>query len=331
LKTFKESGGSNFDVVLYTSDENSAASTEFKLVANALHNDVDFAISTGHKGKDYVKIFRDFDVKELTFEDTIKSDDVTAWIKRESLPLVGEIGPENYHKYVERDLPLLWSFVDYSNTEQTAMIESLGPVAAEFRSKVLICKLDGQRWGDHAKSFGLSGKLPGLAIEDRKTRKNYVLPEGEQVTAAAVKQHIENYLAGKMTATMRSQEAPADNSGPVKTVVGKTWDSIVLDGTKDVFIEFYAPWCGHCKSLKPKYQKLGEQFTSEPNVVIAQIDGTENDTPVEVQGFPTMFFYPSNDKANPLPYNGDRSTEAMAKFIRDHSTVLKKGGGKDEL
>ena len=43
----------------------------------------------------------------------------------------------------------------------------------------------------------------------------------------------------------------------LQVVVGKNFDEIVNDNTKDVLIEFYAPWCGHCKQLEPKYTELG--------------------------------------------------------------------------
>lgn len=78
---------------------------------------------------------------------------------------------------------------------------------------------------------------------------------------------------------MKSEEIPADNSAPVKVVVGKSFDDIVLDETKDVLVEFYAPWCGHCKALEPKYDELAQKLAYNNNLVIAKLDATANEVP----------------------------------------------------
>ncbi len=48
--------------------------------------------------------------------------------------------------------------------------------------------------------------------------------------------------AGKLEKTIKSEEPPADNSGPVTVLTAKTFDDIVYGKPRNVFIEFYAPW-----------------------------------------------------------------------------------------
>jgi len=121
--------------------------------------------------------------------------------------------------------------------------------------------------------------------------------------------------------TIKSETVPEDNNGPVKVVVAKTFDQIVNDPTKNVFVEFYAPWCGHCKALAPLWEELGTELKEVESVVIAKIDATANDVnpSLGIKGFPTLKLFLANDKANPVDYNGDRTKADLLKFLHDNA------------
>lgn len=56
--------------------------------------------------------------------------------------------------------------------------------------------------------------------------------------------------------------------------------------------------------------------------MIAKVDATANDVPIDVQGFPTIKFFPANLKGEPIEYSDARTMSAMAKFVIEHSSTL---------
>ncbi|XVE77552.1 hypothetical protein DITRI_Ditri13aG0072500 [Diplodiscus trichospermus] len=96
------------------------------------------------------------------------------------------------------------------------------------------------------------------------------------------------------------------------------FDEVVLDETKDVLVEFYAPWSGHCKNLAPTYEKVATAFKME-DVVIANLDADKYNGLAEkygVSGYPTLKFFPKGNKAGE-DYDGGRDLDDFVTFINE--------------
>lgn len=85
-------------------------------------------------------------------------------------------------------------------------------------------------------------------------------------------------------------------------------------------IEFYAPWCGHCKSLKPEYLKLADRLRGIVNVAAVDCDDEQNKAiagQYGVKGFPTLKLIDPKTPSSPIDYQQARTASAM------YSAVLK--------
>lgn len=271
----------------------------------------------------------------FTIKDSTSASELQDFFKKHTLPLVGHRKQSNDAKrYTKRPLVVVYYGVDFSFDYR---------VATQFwRSKVLeVAKdfpeytfaiADEEDYADELKSLGLSdsGEEVNVAILGEGGKKYAMEPE--EFESEVLREFVVAFKKGKLKPVIKSQPVPK-NKGPVKVVVGKTFDELVLDKKKDVLIEFYAPWCGHCKKLEPDYLALAKKYKNEKNLVIAKMDATANDVPhdsYKVEGFPTIYFAPSNKKQNPIKFEGgERNVESFSKFIEEHATKLLKT--KDEL
>ena len=89
---------------------------------------------------------------------------------------------------------------------------------------------------------------------------------------------VEGVQSGDLEAYIKSEPVPDNSANAVKVAVAKNFEELVTKSEKDVLVEFYAPWCGHCKKLTPIYDELGEKMTDE-EVEIVKMDATANDVP----------------------------------------------------
>lgn len=119
----------------------------------------------------------------------------------------------------------------------------------------------------------------------------------------------------------------------VLTLTQDNFDQYVMDTKKNVLVEFYAPWCGHCKNLAPTYEKVGEAFKNEPHCVVAKVDAdSERDLASRfgVSGYPTIKFFPKSNKDGE-EYSSGRSEQDFIDFLNEKcGTKRVSGGGIDD-
>lgn len=84
-------------------------------------------------------------------------------------------------------------------------------------------------------------------------------------------------------------------------------------------VEFYAPWCGHCKQLAPSYELAAKQLKGV--VKLGAVDMTEHQSvgaPYDIKGFPTIKFF-GNDKQKPVDYQSGRDADSIRKYCLDQT------------
>ncbi|XP_010839310.1 PREDICTED: protein disulfide-isomerase A2 [Bison bison bison] len=196
-------------------------------------------------------------------------------------------------------------------------------LAAES-ARVTLAKVDGPAEPELAEEFAVlqyfglkAQEAPTLRFINIETTKKYAPEHGAPVTAATITDFCRTVLGGGVKPYHLSQEVPPDwDQRPVKTLVGKNFEQVAFDETKNVFIKFYAPWCAHCKEMAPAWEELAEKYRDHEDVIIAELDATANELEAfPVHGFPTLKYFPAGPGRKVIDYKGARDLETFSKFL----------------
>jgi len=278
----------------------------------------DEALYSG-QSKDSVVIFR-YEEDPIVYTGEWTADAIITWILQEAYPLIDELAQKSWQRSQNTKLPLLAIFVTEIGDATFDLAKTVG---GNFKGRLITTYSNSAQL---AERWGASGKVIPTAIFAYWVGDSpkFIIynEEGDALTADTCISFTTQALEGTYPSYKKSEPIPASNDDAVKVLVGKTFQDVVYDKEKDVFVEFYAPWCGHCKKLSPIWDELGEIFEDRaPNVVIAKMDATANSLPdgIDISGFPTLIFFPADNKQGVI-YNGDRDLDNLKDFVLEHAS-----------
>ncbi|NWU92350.1 PDIA2 isomerase, partial [Upupa epops] len=276
-----------------------------------------------------VCLFKKFDEGRTDFPvdamQGLDAAELTRLLRVHSLRLVMEFTSETSDQIFQAGIPHhMILFFNGSSPAQLTLREGFQAVARDFRGKVLFVVVDVTGYGGEVLPFfGLSpADAPTLRLVKMDNNRKYQMDQ-DSFSDTAIRTFVQAVLDGKMKPRLLSAEPPEDwDTRSVKVLVGKTFEQVAFDETKNVFVKFYAPWCSHCQAMAAAWEELGERYKDHENIIIAELDSTANELEnITISGFPTLHYFPAGPGRKMVEYKSTRDVETFSKFLENGGTL----------
>lgn len=271
-------------------------------------------------------VYTDFDEKKFTYAGMFITDDIGNFVSGSSLPLVIEFSEATAPKIFGGDIKShILFFQKFSDETWATNLASFTEASKDHKGRALFITLDVDKEdnGRILEFFGIAeADVPTYRIINVEGEMSKFAPDTNDASKEAISAFVGSYLDGTLKPHMNSEDVPEDwDAKPVKTLVGANFMEVALDNSKHVFVEFYAPWCGHCKSLAPIWDKLAEAFEAS-GVVVAKMDATVNDVDaITVESFPTLVLFPKGEDTEKVDCDAERDLPSLAAWLAKETGV----------
>jgi protein disulfide isomerase len=219
--------------------------------------------------------------------------------------------------------------------DSDAALEAVLTESAKLlRGRIVVC-MTGVRTPIEKRFMELAGadesQLPVVTLIEahsgsgpyHTSRKYRLDPKG--MTKDSVVKFVTDYEQQTLKPWLRSEPVPSAEDmmdGGVGILVGSTFVETAQDASKDVLIDFYAPWCGHCRKFEPQYKELAKKLRHVKSLKIMKLDATRNEIEgMNIMGFPTIvLFRAGKSPKQQIQYQGSRQPDDIVRWLQDHCT-----------
>jgi len=268
-----------------------------------------------------IKMWRDF-ADPVVYDGSI--DDLPAiksWIATEMVPPVVKFSNKDQLERVFTG-PIetnIFVFLPEAQDEIAELEAACAKAARELRGKVHIVTVEYHEKFMHDFFSLQETDAPAIRLLSHEMKYAYKGAYVGESVASDITRFVRDFESKKLVPILKSQE-PLAKDGDTVQVVGKTFNSQVIDNDNHIFIWFYAPWCKTCKAMKPAWEKLATLYKDEPSIVIAKMDATKNEAKgVHVKSFPTVYYYKAGDKPRHEQYEGLLEVDSFTDFLKERT------------
>jgi len=263
-----------------------------------------------------------FEPDFVVYDGAFDKDDIEKFVNKEYFGLVGVRTQDNAKEF-KAPVVIAYFAVDYKKNPKGTNYwrNRILKVAEQYKDDFSFAISSKDEFQYEMNEYGIDFVPSEKPVVTAKNAKGEKFINKEEFSVENFSDFLKKLKAGELEPFLKSEPVPDMNDGPVIVAVGKNFDDVVTNNGKDTLVEFYAPWCGHCKKLTPIFDELAFKLKNE-DVSIVKMDATANDVPAlyDVRGFPTLYWLPKDSKDKPVRYDSGRETDDFIKYIAKHAT-----------
>jgi protein disulfide-isomerase A1 len=253
-----------------------------------------------------------------------------------SVPAIDPLD-ENFVVYLDSGKLLVVLWLDPTSEGHDKLMDALRPIARGIKPVVDFVWVDATRYSQYVSDRAVNPpdvEWPFFLIYDTQ-QGDYPIYQSKGIIPELVYLRIHEFLEGELESSLSSAPIPEHQDENIH-VVGKNFEEVMFDDSKDVFIEFYSTGCDRCKRLEPAWNSLGNKFAPLLDKITMSVSScltwlglvdpivcsVKIELPPDVGGrlleLPALKFKPAGSD-DFIDHEGDQSLESLIAFVEGNA------------